>query len=525
MPICSRYAQALVELACAAENALETKPRTLKRSERELWVDAATPLPIDSTSSIVSEFWEAREGWICSNGHWDVMLGTVHIEESDWKTPSVSSVHRLMDGGEGPPMVREGCTVTRGTDWDQENNDDGKDLYDLAKAKREKEKKQFEAQKAKGTEQDISPEPGEKITAEPSEAPEEDNDDHAKSASTDHQIESAKTKQKKFPGPKLAVGIVVAIENWGDSKGKALRVKWNLTGKEGTYRFGGDGGKFDVCHVEINSKGTKVKKRHPLPESAEQCASRHGFGKARTFSIILRIRKTSVKSSSSPAVLEGVLEWPDFSAGILVGVSTGDNGVLVLEEKKLLYGSRDSGWEARFGQPSFVPGTRFALATSNASEVSGRSTFKVSHIQNPLDGGQLYVHSEMKFPRPWSARSTPNYELPHPLTFDMSFKAPSLSVSKDGRTVTCSSADGRATAFASVGFSKGLHYWEVKVEQTNDIGCVFIGVAEKPSGTGSGSSFRHDATPKLNKWHGYGFVNFRATYAAGAERVYGKFKA
>eukprot|EP00957_Ditylum_brightwellii_P122538 9344736-Ditylum_brightwellii.AAC.1 len=35
------------------------------------------------------------------------------------------------------------------------------------------------------------------------------------------------------------------------------------------------------------------------------------------------------------------------------------------------------------------------------------------------------------------------------------------------------------------------------------------------------SSFGFDSQPRLNRWLGWGFVNFRATYTAGAERVYG----
>lgn len=86
--------------------------------------------------------------------------------------------------------------------------------------------------------------------------------------------------------------------------------------------------------------------------------------------------------------------------------------------------------------------------------------------------------------------------------------------------MSCVSSEGRGIAFSSTGFTKGVHYWEVKLEQA-DIGSVFIGVAEKPNGSGSGSSYGHDNTNRLNRWHGWGFVNFRATYTAGAERIYG----
>jgi hypothetical protein len=59
-------------------------------------------------------------------------------------------------------------------------------------------------------------------------------------------------------------------------------------------------------------------------------------------------------------------------------------------------------------------------------------------------------------------------------------------VSADGRTATCAHSDGRSAVYGTVGFSKGVHYWEVKVQQ-GEAGCVFVGVAEKHT-TGSPGS-------------------------------------
>ena len=47
-------------------------------------------------------------------------------------------------------------------------------------------------------------------------------------------------------------------------------------------------------------------------------------------------------------------------------------------------------------------------------------------------------------------------------------------------------------------------------------------VVEKPSAEGSGGSpFGQESQPQLNRWLGWGFVNCRAAYTAGAERVHG----
>ena len=58
---------------------------------------------------------------------------------------------------------------------------------------------------------------------------------------------------------------------------------------------------------------------------------------------------------------------------------------------------------------------------------------------------------------------------------------------------------------------RGFHYWEVKIESCES-GSIFIGCSEKPPTEG---------TNRFNRWLGWGFVNFRATYTSGSEKVYG----
>jgi hypothetical protein len=65
-------------------------------------------------------------------------------------------------------------------------------------------------------------------------------------------------------------------------------------------------------------------------------------------------------------------------------------------------------------------------------------------------------------------------------------RAASIAVSADGRTATCAHTDGRSAVYGTVGFSKGVHYWEVKVQQ-GEPGAVFVGVAEKPVSGSPGS--------------------------------------
>lgn len=589
VPVCSRYAQGLVELLTSVQRSVAVSkglPTEFSRFWGNIQVDAATPLPlcaaIEKASTARGKFWESDEGWVSSDAGWEVWTGVVNFMPVEWKTPSRSSVRTLMDGGDGPPMLREGCTVIRGIDWDHEGtgsahgNDDGKDIYDDEKARRDNENQLAQENEISEEMKCSSTDDGKNAqtsqVADPAEEDERDNPaDSSESRAfsekiglTSSQSESKadtvelnvatsntkKDRKKRVASPKLPIGTVLSVEPWNGIPGMARRVRWSLTGIEGVYRFGGDGGLFDLCHVEVNTRETRVKKRHPLPESSEQCAARHGFGVRTTHSVLLRLRKSGEKQIKDDRVEylhEGVLEWPDFGAGVRVKCTRHNDGAVTLEETQLLFGSKDSGWVARFGQPSFVPGcvtvlspTKFSCPESQAEhdvqsstkslyeELLGNSSFDVNVLRNPADGGKLKILNEMRLYRGrkstnifTSCLSTIQSPLPPPITFDREYHASSLSLSRDGRTVSCVSLDeGRGTAFASMGFTKGAHYWEVKLEQA-DVGSVFIGVAEKPIGAGSGSSYSFDSSPRLNRWHGWGFVNFRATYTSGAERVFG----
>lgn len=577
----------MVELLCSVNHAVNVSDQFLFPPDfLSRWnsteVDAATPLPVPRQTDLSSERdWQVEEGWVSSDLGWELWTGTIQRLAVDWKTPPRSAVRTLMEGGDGPPRCDVGSTVVRGPDWNEEEcgNADGKDAYEAEKSKREEEKKRsgtIAGAVAEGNDPS-GDDPERKEAAETAGNPDPAMDpatdsDHAMdpackpdpAASLEDPVaepvpddpadesndEAPKKKKKKIPNPKLPTGTVIAIESWDGIPAMARRVRWNLTGEEGVYRFGG-GGRFDLSHVEINQKASRVRKRHPLPESAEQCAARHGFGVEKTSNILIRLRqRTSKEEDENGQIIfhrEGIMEYPEFGAGILIDCAIQPDGSVHLLERGLLFGSKDSGWEARFGQPSYVSGTKVVLKTTADSspaqseidtnspydslfeELSGSCSHAVRDLRNREDGGRLCLTSTFRITR---GRHTPEgsrnglpkhlAEAPTPLAiqFDKSYHASSLSVSRDGRTLSCVSSDGRGTAFANFGFSKGVHYWEVKLEAC-DIGSVFVGVAEKPSGSSSGSSYTYDSPPRLNRWHGFGFVNFRATYTSGAERIYG----
>ena len=177
-------------------------------------------------------------------------------------------------------------------------------------------------------------------------------------------------------------------------------------------------------------------------------------------------------------------------------------------------------------RPSYTPGTCTVLSpildedSLEAHEkLLGSSSYLVRDLRKREDNGsRLRVTSEMRLYRTKKAKETNEKSVEEltslhsspsqlqPICFDSDFHAPSLSLSKDQRTVTCTSSDGRGTAFGNVGFTTGVHYWEVKIEKA-EIGSIFIGVSEKP-GTPSGSSqggssFGFESKPRLNRWLGW----------------------
>merc|ERR1711915_699152 len=102
----------MMELLCSVKRAvgLLEMPTEFMRHWNTHYVDAATPLPLGPSELPTGDSgWESQDHWVSSDDGWEVLSGTVKIFAVDWKVPTRSAVRTLMDGGDGPPMLREGC--------------------------------------------------------------------------------------------------------------------------------------------------------------------------------------------------------------------------------------------------------------------------------------------------------------------------------------------------------------------------------------------------------------------------------
>jgi hypothetical protein len=102
------------------------------------------------------------------------------------------------------------------------------------------------------------------------------------------------------------VGTVLSVEPWKGIPAPGRRVKRHLTGIEGIYRYG----------AVADEKQTLAKKIHPVPESAEQYATRRGFGGRKSYSVLLRLKRSGEKD-----VVDSRTVHP--RAGILYGPTLG----------------------------------------------------------------------------------------------------------------------------------------------------------------------------------------------------------
>lgn len=311
-------------------------------------------------------------------------------------------------------------------------------------------------------------------------------------------------KWRDQDGGEGSIGVVESIMPWSGIEGEGMSVRWSNDSLY-TYRWGADG-KFDVIPVEVDDDTEKITKKYNPPQYKKgDLGSNESDYK---LGILVHIYE---KEHLSDHVIKigGLIEYPDFNGALsrIVGEKNTKDKTIWFQEIVLVRGFQNMGWTIRFGRETWQPGTKYQLKIDNFDEKDeGNIKKMVGHFEhniivkgvNRKVSGDISISTDQLF------------------TMDHLNHHTSLKVSDDGLSVTCISGESRNLALATVGFTSGVHYWELKIEQA-EFGSVFLGVCEKAGPPDSPAS----SATRLNRWHGWGFVNFRATYHNSTERIYG----
>jgi hypothetical protein len=228
----------------------------------------------------------------------------------------------------------------------------------------------------------------------------------------------------------------------------------------------GAGGLYDVIHIQM--KGPKISKRFPHPVHRLQRLVNGYFGTECNYGVILRLRRLRYSPAQGTGKVVGLFEIPDFGATIFVVGFEDSNGSIRIEERRLVSGVDHTGWTVRFGNRSWRPGTTYYLelpsgnpscADRFSGSMTGSYTYDVTvgTASIPVTGTLALQRSRL-------------------FSFDEKNKPANIGITCDNMTVT-KGKDGQALIYANVGFSSGIHYWEFKIDQNEQVGTdsIYIG--------------------------------------------------
>ncbi|GMF47997.1 unnamed protein product [Phytophthora fragariaefolia] len=318
-------------------------------------------------------------------------------------------------------------------------------------------------------------------------------------------------KWRDQDGGEGSVGVVEGVSPWSGVDGEGMSVRWPNDSLY-TYRWGADGN-FDLIHVEVDDDGN-ITHQHPTPKAKQEDEGSFGSELHLGVLLYLFVDEDGVTATNPGATkVAGLMEWPDYGAAVRVIGMKYPDGSICIQELQLTRGNPDMGWMLRFGTEKWQPGTKYMLHPSKPQDYSGASIDNAS-VVDTLRGE--YTHTGFKDGDLVEIRGELQVSTKYLFTMDHYNHFSTLGISSDGLSVTCHSGESRNLALGTVGFTTGVHYWEVHVEQA-EFGSVFIGVCEKAGPPGSQAAL----SSRLNRWHGWGFVNFRATYHNSTERIYG----
>ena len=366
------------------------------------------------------------------------------------------------------------------------------------------------------------------------------------------------------------------------SPGVKVRVSWGNS-SETICRYGYEG-KFDIQLVEVDSQQEITKRYPIPDlrglEGSFGVELRMGMvvrlAMISSDSIPQSLKKTLESFAAEASVdtqqitlVAGTIELPDYSAIVGVdGVYLHQVNKLRLTERELLSGCAELGWSTRFQDEAWVPGTRYEFSTKgskdpvltfNAGRVAWASTIQGEYLYDSNSsrdsacfanleqmiissdfaswstaaqgssgvgggggGGGVSALSRRSQEKDVQVRGYIKLQSEHLFVMDPWAAGPHLRVTNGNCTVkgTDTGRDIRSMALGTVGFSRGVHYWEIRVDQAEQ-GSVMLGVVEKQGPPGALGTLRAMSSSALD-WKGWGFVNYRVAYHRGEHMVLGR---
>eukprot|EP01029_Cantina_marsupialis_P024490 TRINITY_DN630_c0_g1_i9.p1 TRINITY_DN630_c0_g1~~TRINITY_DN630_c0_g1_i9.p1 ORF type:complete len:4087 (+),score=1268.81 TRINITY_DN630_c0_g1_i9:118-12378(+) len=306
---------------------------------------------------------------------------------------------------------------------------------------------------------------------------------------------------------KSTIGSVIEVQRG------YLVVKWDedysSAGREALYdstRM-----KFEVRPVDINPKTREIICRYPTPKSKFTKRPYVIDSKFET-GVILRLRGLFENGVRRCGYIEGELEYPDFNATIALDGWIGPEGISVVERELLIGKQNGDEWKLLFGVAEYCPNTEhyFSFESLDAS-CEGGSQYRVAlgRVENinkrcakrPDLGCHIGVDMDKDTVLSESTLKISAAELFH---FCKDTHGGRVEVSEDGMKVTAKSS---SLCRANVGFSSGVHYWEVQLNNALQPGDVTVGVMERLHSPGS--SRRKDLFPLHESFRGWSFLNWR----------------
>lgn len=300
-----------------------------------------------------------------------------------------------------------------------------------------------------------------------------------------------------------SIGFVISVEplKQENSDGLAVGVRWE-GGNIFNYRWGSEN-KYDLTIVDVNDKGN-ITKKYPTPKDDEH---KGAFTKDIKTGIRLIINDFP-KNINKDKNIDGIIEFPQYNGRIAFEGRVTVSGEIELVEKKFVAGVSNRGWITRFNTENWITGTKYKgeyyYSEDNSLNINLNYSIpiKINGVDQ-MNNGKISLNDLELFNfTPDTVGSGINIENKYSLGQVQSDISP--------------------ISLGTVGFSNGIHYWEINIDKTTQPGDIGVGIVN------SGTPVGEPSSNYQNQWKGYRYVSYRAiqentTRNNASEKIYGTF--